>query len=289
MTTCQTRLPSASGSDYTDTEGNRLPVVAMEVAKERCLRQLGRGWRTPDPSPSPSRGVAELPPCRPWSWCCTEEDEDDSANSVDDNALPFSNVNTDSPTHGHSQIRRSSSLLSQGQIGQVDQALRTLWPCSFASPCPSPSQDLVPDMATLYSKASCGSTTYQSESSSDFSPVNSFQSTANRKGSEGGKAYVPPAVKPVAAWVKNDVPPPPPCAPVLRHVLGLPDDCPSVGSLKHPYGCADFCKYAKKPKGCKDGDACIRCHICTNKKPRQPWQIVRRSAYCSYGTRTSGF
>lgn len=41
----------------------------------------------------------------------------------------------------------------------------------------------------------------------------------------------------------------------------------SFGSVGHPFTCADYCKYNKKPKGCKDGANCDRCHLCTAKKP----------------------
>lgn len=36
----------------------------------------------------------------------------------------------------------------------------------------------------------------------------------------------------------------------------------SVGSYGHPVSCAEACKYARKPKGCKDGRFCTRCHLC---------------------------
>lgn len=37
---------------------------------------------------------------------------------------------------------------------------------------------------------------------------------------------------------------------------------PSRGSVGHPYTCALACKYARKSRGCKDGAACARCHLC---------------------------
>ena len=43
--------------------------------------------------------------------------------------------------------------------------------------------------------------------------------------------------------------------------------CPSAGSINHPHACAGFCKYyVKKARGCKDGSACARCHLCISKK-----------------------
>eukprot|EP00930_Biecheleria_cincta_P077183 TRINITY_DN64458_c0_g1_i1.p1 TRINITY_DN64458_c0_g1~~TRINITY_DN64458_c0_g1_i1.p1 ORF type:complete len:162 (+),score=16.91 TRINITY_DN64458_c0_g1_i1:63-488(+) len=34
---------------------------------------------------------------------------------------------------------------------------------------------------------------------------------------------------------------------------------PSIGSVGHPWNCANPCKYAHK---CKDGHCCERCHLC---------------------------
>lgn len=46
---------------------------------------------------------------------------------------------------------------------------------------------------------------------------------------------------------------------------------PSAGSAGHPYRCAEPCKYVKKPRGCKDGSACARCHMCEWKKKSTVW------------------
>lgn len=36
----------------------------------------------------------------------------------------------------------------------------------------------------------------------------------------------------------------------------------SIGSVGHPHSCGEACKFALKPKGCKDGANCVRCHLC---------------------------
>lgn len=36
----------------------------------------------------------------------------------------------------------------------------------------------------------------------------------------------------------------------------------SVGSTGHPKCCGPACKYAMKPRGCKDGRLCSHCHLC---------------------------
>jgi hypothetical protein len=40
------------------------------------------------------------------------------------------------------------------------------------------------------------------------------------------------------------------------------ENAPSRGSIGHPFSCAAACKYIKKPRGCKDGSDCERCHLC---------------------------
>lgn len=61
---------------------------------------------------------------------------------------------------------------------------------------------------------------------------------------------------------------PPLALPVQQPQVQAEDFCPSVGSIGHPYSCADACKYHRKTKGCKDGALCVRCHLC---------QWIRRS------------
>jgi len=41
-----------------------------------------------------------------------------------------------------------------------------------------------------------------------------------------------------------------------------PEPVYSVGSIGHPAACASACKFFGKPRGCKDGKMCIRCHLC---------------------------
>jgi hypothetical protein len=57
----------------------------------------------------------------------------------------------------------------------------------------------------------------------------------------------PPSVKPDMS--SESVPPP-------------PEPPPSLGSLGHPYTCANACKYVKRKTGCRDGSACPHCHLC---------------------------
>jgi hypothetical protein len=43
------------------------------------------------------------------------------------------------------------------------------------------------------------------------------------------------------------------------------DDEVSRGSENHPHGCATACKYVNKKGGCREGEACLDCHLC-------PWR-----------------
>jgi len=52
----------------------------------------------------------------------------------------------------------------------------------------------------------------------------------------------------------------------------------SKGSIGHPFSCAKACKYAKKKKGCKDGDLCDRCHLCDWKRCESGWAACRAAA-----------
>jgi len=46
----------------------------------------------------------------------------------------------------------------------------------------------------------------------------------------------------------------------------VPSSFPSVGSIGHPLSCCGVgCKFKGKARGCKDGEFCVRCHLC-------PWR-----------------
>eukprot|EP00931_Biecheleriopsis_adriatica_P104125 TRINITY_DN7885_c0_g2_i1.p1 TRINITY_DN7885_c0_g2~~TRINITY_DN7885_c0_g2_i1.p1 ORF type:complete len:365 (+),score=38.43 TRINITY_DN7885_c0_g2_i1:165-1259(+) len=44
--------------------------------------------------------------------------------------------------------------------------------------------------------------------------------------------------------------------------LELEANPPLLGSIGHPQTCGAACKFAHKPKGCKDGTLCSHCHLC---------------------------
>jgi len=257
-----------------------LATKVVETIPERGVAPLGRAWRTPDPSPS--RVAAELPSCKPRSWW--EMEDSISVSDEERNG----GLTSSSPLHAsscglgpaHLNLRESRARCSNASA-ESNSETACLFSSRTPSPSPSPSpcsaNEVLPGSKPARSKGrSSISTVYtESEASSGFSPRGSFSfsSSADIRICPFNTVSLP-FVNPGGMCSGQAVPPPPPAPPMVRELLGLPDDCPSVGSLNHPHSCADFCKYAKKAKGCKDGEACVRCHICTKRKPRpRPYQV----------------
>jgi len=51
-------------------------------------------------------------------------------------------------------------------------------------------------------------------------------------------------------------------------------DCPSIGSVGHPYSCRKPCKYHRKATGCREGQLCVCCHLCEYQRHRKPSAAV---------------
>mmetsp|Transcript_141491 Transcript_141491/g.452320 ORF Transcript_141491/g.452320 Transcript_141491/m.452320 type:complete len:289 (-) Transcript_141491:41-907(-) len=51
----------------------------------------------------------------------------------------------------------------------------------------------------------------------------------------------------------------------------------SVGSVGHPFSCAEACKFSCKPKGCKDGATCLRCHACDWSRHSRKRLVAKRT------------
>jgi hypothetical protein len=49
----------------------------------------------------------------------------------------------------------------------------------------------------------------------------------------------------------------------------------SLGSVGHPLTCSEACKYVGKPRGCKDGASCDRCHLCKWNRYAPPKRLQR--------------
>eukprot|EP00405_Crypthecodinium_cohnii_P012989 CAMPEP_0206426210 /NCGR_PEP_ID=MMETSP0324_2-20121206/4236_1 /ASSEMBLY_ACC=CAM_ASM_000836 /TAXON_ID=2866 /ORGANISM="Crypthecodinium cohnii, Strain Seligo" /LENGTH=331 /DNA_ID=CAMNT_0053891109 /DNA_START=12 /DNA_END=1007 /DNA_ORIENTATION=- len=261
--------------------------VAMSLTQARRMPCLARGWRTPDPSPT--RGLSDLPSCKPGSWWAVYDEED--LGNAQTEVYGRSDTGCDVvEERGRSIVRRCDAMSEAGN----DEARPAYVPTRTPSPVPylSVAQKENYDLAISFMRSktshsmSFSTVCPESEGSGgDFTPRASLQLTDDQRSATSpakvstlmsGEMVMTAAGSTNSNGSRNEsnnssssnayVAPPPPAPPVNREFLGLPDDCPSVGSLNHPHSCADFCKYAKKSRGCKDGAACSRCHICTTKK-----------------------
>lgn len=83
-----------------------------------------------------------------------------------------------------------------------------------------------------------------------------------------------PVFQPMGAGVSWPVVPPTFCP--WAAAANFPESV-SRGSDGHPYRCGGGCKYFWKPKGCKDGEECTRCHICTYSRWQERHPAAMRS------------
>mmetsp|Transcript_9491 Transcript_9491/g.27060 ORF Transcript_9491/g.27060 Transcript_9491/m.27060 type:complete len:222 (-) Transcript_9491:56-721(-) len=151
-----------------------------------------------------------------------------------------------------------------------------------------------------------GSSLSSDSSSSDDEPPSGPASgwTARRpQGRSFDDTTVAAPPSPSCAWMRIRTPSPdtrreimewglltPPC---VEHFTGDSSPCMpnssvggaevlpqhSSGSAGHPFCCADPCKFARTRRGCRDGDACDRCHLCVWRKPlgdSPPWRRCDR-------------
>lgn len=90
-----------------------------------------------------------------------------------------------------------------------------------------------------------------------------------REAQAAAAPFAIPAGFGVGQALQQQVPPPPavygsPVQGAKREpeVLPPPRSTVSRGSVGHPERCNRACKYAWRSRGCKDGENCVRCHLC---------------------------
>mmetsp|Transcript_61066 Transcript_61066/g.120228 ORF Transcript_61066/g.120228 Transcript_61066/m.120228 type:complete len:237 (+) Transcript_61066:57-767(+) len=221
---------------------------------DRGVPQLSRGWRTPDPSPT--RDAAGLPRCGPANYGIQAEEPDETPSQSPRGrpkigASP-SNTSTTAPST-RAASRTPSPWKSCGGPSMTDKALGDtptsgLW-CWGAGPVGAEQGASTPRGAVMYGAEA-------------HAPMNSAPPPA--------LSGPPPLAFRLTAPMAPMVPPPP-----TPNAKGG-EVCISYGSIGHPYTCADFCKYAKKDRGCKDGAACDHCHLCSGKKVKPGGSRVYR-------------
>mmetsp|Transcript_98197 Transcript_98197/g.247823 ORF Transcript_98197/g.247823 Transcript_98197/m.247823 type:complete len:266 (+) Transcript_98197:63-860(+) len=236
-------------------------------AAERAVPALQRGWRTPDPSPT--RAAADLPGCT-WNLCCTE-DEPSTPKLIGGHRREEARSRMASRTPSPEPLRRHEPTgVQKMPFGQ------------WATWSLEDNEGDVLSWATRSDEALALDT-----SSSSASPPDS--QTAESEDELQSPPPPPPPVFVLMPFMPNTA-----CgssfpaqfAPGAPGIWTLPgsgceettpseatsdlcrssEECPSKGSIGHPFTCANFCKYARKSRGCKDGAACDHCHLCTQKR-----------------------
>jgi len=249
---------------------------------------LQRGWRTPDPSPT--RAAADLPGCT-WNLCCTE-DEHSTPKLIGGHRREEARSRMASRTPSPEPLRRHEPTgVQKMPFGQ------------WATWSLEDNEGDVLSWATRSDEALALDT-----SSSSASPPDS--QTAESEDELQSPPPPPPPVFVLMPFMPNtacgssfptEFPPPgvwtfpgtsceeeKPSEATLGWA-GSPEGCPSKGSIGHPFTCADFCKYARKSRGCKDGVACDHCHLCTEKRKvampasrSRPWRVQRKKGLLAY-------
>eukprot|EP00928_Gymnodinium_smaydae_P080426 TRINITY_DN6411_c0_g3_i1.p1 TRINITY_DN6411_c0_g3~~TRINITY_DN6411_c0_g3_i1.p1 ORF type:complete len:320 (-),score=47.43 TRINITY_DN6411_c0_g3_i1:184-1143(-) len=234
----------AEGSDGTN-ESQEVGFQLVFEQESRKVPSLLRAWRTPDPSPT--RDGEDLPRCCAPTLRIVRRD------SVAEDS--------DSAERGRTLSRQSDSLLS------APCTARTPSPCPYEAPFPYAHE--YPEVST------------PREHVFPVPPPPPPPAPGNWLGKDQCMGVPSPAPQAMVAQPFFCIPywPPVPC--VVDEGAPSCDDASvplaeeakaiSVGSRGHPTECADPCKYFSKGRGCKDGAACNRCHVC-------PWRRAAGAA-----------
>jgi len=247
---------------------------------------LCRGWRTPDPSPT--RNAVHLPGCGPRTCRMEGEEAADCSTPRRAGGGGRAVVATE-----EKDPRKTSRTPSPEPI--------------LCVPCAPPAVMADPWLLS----ADCGSTCMQSmwcmeaqatQLVREPSPHSASSSASTAVEGCEDEIWVPPPPTPAGYVVVPLITPLFDAMPVHNSadfapgLWSMPDDsqlesvgmelspeafvpaqpCLSRGSVGHPFTCAEFCKYAKKARGCKDGANCDRCHLCTCKSQKQQVQTPSR-------------
>jgi len=215
-------------------ESNRQAKLVFAPVK-RGLPCLNRGYRTPDPSPSP---VSKCGAHQELILCAADETDSDSPECTSRKGnlrgpvTPRLRVETEPRggvkadrirTPSPNRIRTPSPVLQRLNTSPSTSPVCGMF-LTRDMPAPAP-----PPLCPMYSvalpqgamsMAYCGGT----------SPMNATLSFSG----QGAEAKNTPT----------------------------PEMAPSRGSIGHPHSCNAACKYAGKQRGCKDGRNCDHCHLC---------------------------
>jgi hypothetical protein len=240
--------------------------------RPRRPRSLHRGWRTPDPSPERVGGSLMNPPLSSgWQLCIGGA----AAETCNDDI-------SECPIEHPTQLRMPSRTPSPPHVRHAQQSALAQY------------TEKVPATRGDHANAEPHGMPETMFSCIDYEKQAQVQPLTPRAQSSMQAAYSMPPVPWVFVPVPMNIPQPQAPGTWLTEEsfagssshssehLSLVDDY-SLGSAGHPHSCAAACKYARKPRGCKEGKMCDRCHLCFwrkggNKEPHaQSGEASRRS------------
>lgn len=260
----------------------RAPPRLVFQEEPREIPRLWRGWRTPDPSPT--RSAAGLP--KHSVRLCIVGGDDDQGTRLDDDSVCGSSLKTPDQQSVPAYVREEDMPTPRER---EDYSGTSFVPTQ----CEPHLKDV--DAASGY-EPDHGEVLTPRDDESYQNPNHPQQGQTEQNGPTSFSTEVTwpkpwtPAV-PVVCFVCI-APTGVPFMPVMCGATGVqepqqaieverpqldgesPDSdadqvLPSVGSAGHPQRCAAACKYFQKSKGCKDGEACDRCHLCAWKSKRR--------------------
>jgi len=249
---------------------------------DRELPSLCRGWRTPDPSPT--RNAAGLP--RYALTLCVETSSEEGDVSEPSTPTPRGRSTMTSSTRSTSRTP-SPYLMHPHLSPQQICDKRGIDDKSVDGGMPTPRKE----DSTPRGRSIAGFTRSTSRTPSPYlvHPHLSTQRIYNKFGMEDKsvdgdgrpthRMQVPqPSLKSTqAAKVESDDGPTQKAPQVTSSKSDQAATVPkeqkpdakgeycmvvSMGTIGHPLSCAAPCKFARKSGGCKDGAACVRCHLC---------------------------
>lgn len=262
-------LPIQQGMhDEMPSKQKSFPGVARLVFGQmpRGVPVLHRGWRTPDPSPT--RSAAGLPGCGVKLMLmvtgpCREAEKRAISPGERGHKIRFSR--TPSPP--------TAADLSDLPSGQCTPDFHA-WRAASLAQHGDGFQEDGSDSLTASPAApwKSGGTANVVDGAAGDGLQDALQQQAPEAGEGAAQGAPAMGLQPAAlggffAWIvpMAQVPVPPPVA--YPFAGEGPQPCPpSRGSVGHPHCCAEFCKFAKKPRGCKDGAECDHCHLCTQRR-----------------------
>mmetsp|Transcript_98196 Transcript_98196/g.247818 ORF Transcript_98196/g.247818 Transcript_98196/m.247818 type:complete len:266 (+) Transcript_98196:63-860(+) len=236
-------------------------------AAERAVPALQRGWRTPDPSPT--RAAADLPGCT-WNLCCTE-DEPSTPKLIGGHRREEARCRVASRTPSPEPLhRREPTGVHKMPSGQwaawtLDYNEEDVLSCAARS-----DEDLPPEISSTPT-SSPDAQTAESDKALQTPPpppppvLVLMPFMANTACGSSFRTHFAPQARGMFSFPGRDDAEKKPSE-ATSDAARLPEECPSKGSIGHPFTCANFCKYARKSRGCKDGAACDHCHLCTQKR-----------------------